>query len=156
MTKRGFTLIEILIYMGIIAAFLAVLTEVFLSVLDVQVESQATSNVQIDGRFLLARLIYDIHRASAITAPSSAGASSPSLTLTIAGVSSVYSLGGGRVQLTRNSISSPLTSVNTQITNLNFTRLGNPSPTAKHTLTINFTVTDGRQSKDYQVSVGLR
>jgi len=59
--KRGFTLIEILIYMGLMAALIIVLTNVFVTVLETQLESSSTSVVEIDGRYLLSRLIYDIH-----------------------------------------------------------------------------------------------
>jgi prepilin-type N-terminal cleavage/methylation domain-containing protein len=43
--KRGFTLIELLIYMGIFSILLAVTLQMYGSVFDLQLESQATSSV---------------------------------------------------------------------------------------------------------------
>ena len=83
--KKAFTLIELLIFMGILAALLGILSQILASALAVQVESQTASSVHSDGRYLLSRLTYDVRRASNITSPASAGLTSPTLTLTISG-----------------------------------------------------------------------
>src|SRR4030042_5852170 len=73
--QKGFTLVEILLYMGLLAILLVVLTEILVSILAVKIEFEATSSVEQDSRFLLSRLFYDINRASAITTPGSIGSS---------------------------------------------------------------------------------
>ena len=144
---KAFTLVEILIYMGIMAIFLTVLTNIFLTVLDVQLQSEATSNVQIDARYILSRLVYDIHRAGSISTPASAGQTANTLVTNVAS----YASASGNLQI--NGIDN-LNSFATNLTNFSVTRLGNPS--GKHTLTINFTLIDQTETKDYQISVGLR
>src|SRR3989344_6301854 len=71
--QKGFTLIELIIYMGLLVILLSVLTSIFMSSLDVQLESQANSAVEQDGSYILSRLAYDIHRAEAISIPDMPG-----------------------------------------------------------------------------------
>src|SRR5260221_10945575 len=80
--QRGFTLMELLLYMGIFSVLLVVLMQLFTSILSLHAESQATSSVDQDGNFALMRLAYDIHRSSSIVTPA-LGASSRTLTLKI-------------------------------------------------------------------------
>jgi prepilin-type N-terminal cleavage/methylation domain-containing protein len=77
MIKKGFTLVEMLIYMGLLTIFLAVIGNIFFSIIDLQLESQATSSVSESGRYLLSRISYDVRRAQSITTPASPGLSSP-------------------------------------------------------------------------------
>ncbi len=57
--KKAFTLIELLIYMALVGLFLVVLTNMLATILETQAESVAASLIDIDGRYLLARLSYD-------------------------------------------------------------------------------------------------
>src|SRR3989344_3435349 len=91
--SSGFTLVELLISMGLLAIILSVLTSLFVSVIEAQLESQATSSVDQDGRFVLARLSYDIHRAdgvNGIITPSTLGGQGPTLQIAISGTTSTY------------------------------------------------------------------
>lgn len=148
---RGFTLIEILIYMGLMAALITVLTNVFVTVLETQLESSSVSVVEIDGRYVLSRLIYDIHRATSITTPAVAGQTSPGLTLNIGGPNHTYTVTDGVLYLDG---SSRLTSIDTSVSNLSFTRVGNS--TDNDTLRISFTLTSLAQSQNYNSTVSLR
>ena len=148
--KPSFTLIELLIYMGLFAVFITVLTNVFLSVLDSQLQSEATSAVQIDARYLLSRLVYDIHRASAVVTPAGNGQTSTSLGLTIGGSNSTYALSGNFLDLGPDQLNSYATVVSP----FSVTRLGNAS--GKATLQISFTVSDQSETKNYQTTVDLR
>ncbi len=130
--QKGFTIIELLLYMGIFSILLVVLMSLFTSILSVHTESQATSSIDQDGTFALARLAYDIHRSSAITLPA-LGASGSTLTLTISGVNDTYSIknigGNNYLVFTDNTIpASPVdikaTSIGTSAS-VNFTVLGN-------------------------------
>ena len=145
--KRGFTLIEILIYMGLMAALIIVLTNVFVTVLETQLESSSTSVVEIDGRYLLPRLIYDIHQAANITTPATAGQTTVSLTLN----THSYSVSDGVLYIDGTD---RLNSIDTQISNFSVTRIGNS--VANDTLQISFTLTSLSQSQNYQTSVSLR
>ena len=158
--KRGFSLVELLLYMGLISILLVILTSVFISVLDVQQSSQATSSAEQEGAFLLTRLTYDIHRASSITTPSVSGSPSSALTLVIGGVTYSYTISNGQVLLDINGVPESLSGVDTQISDLFFTRIGSPS--GKATLQISFTVRGiGTSSqipeiRRYESSIGLR
>src|SRR5258706_11621238 len=79
--QYGFTLIEMMITMGLLSIFLIVLATLFTASIDVQTRSRTYSAVTNDSRFLLARLDYDITRASAVTTPAALGASASSLVL---------------------------------------------------------------------------
>jgi len=65
-TQRGLTLVEMLLYMAVFSILLTVLLQIFFSALDVQLESKATSGVDQDGTYIMARLTYDIQRAQAV------------------------------------------------------------------------------------------
>jgi len=158
--KLGYTLIELLIFMGLISILLVVLTQVFGQTLDVRQESESLSSVEQDGNFLLNRFMYDIARATNINRPSTVGATDTTLDLTISGVNYIYAINSGNLQLTLNSITYQLNSVNTTFSNLTFKRIGNDD--GKDTIQLSYTVTSkiqrtsGPESKSYQTTVGLR
>lgn len=136
--QRGVTLVEVLIVMGLLAIFLIILTSIFTATLDVQNQSKAYSAVQSDGRFIMARINYDITQSTSITTPTTLGVTSTSLVLTTATNSFTYALVGGNLQLTDNTGSANLNS-GTVVTNLSFTKLGNPG--GKNTTRYSFTLT---------------
>ncbi|HSE61385.1 MAG TPA: type II secretion system protein [Candidatus Saccharimonadales bacterium] len=137
--QKGFTLAELLIVMGLMSMFMLVLTDVFTAAVTVRSESEATSAVANDGRFLLSRLSYDIECASSITTPASLGASGASLAMVIDGVTHTYALSGGNLQLTNNLGTNNLNGSETTISGLTFQRLGNAG--GKDTIRLSLTVT---------------
>ncbi len=122
--KRGFTLVEILLYMALLSIFLITLVDILVSILDVQLESQATSAVDIDSRFISSRLNYDVTRADAITAPANLGDVSPTLVMTIGGATYTYSLSSGNLTLSDGTTTGALNSSQTRIVNVSFQKLG--------------------------------
>lgn len=116
--KNGFTLIEMLLVMGIMSILLVILTEVFGSIINTKLRSEAVTAVAQDSRYVLARLAYDISRSSAITSPTG-----NTLALQIDGVSYVYQLDGSTLTLAvAGGDPQALTGVGTRITSLNFVR----------------------------------
>ncbi|MBI3397592.1 prepilin-type N-terminal cleavage/methylation domain-containing protein [Candidatus Woesebacteria bacterium] len=151
--SSGFTLVELLLYMAIMVVFLGVLTNIFVSILDSKAESEATSYVEQDGRFILSRLTYDIGRASLVSV------SSPTnLSLTISGPADIYTLSGN--DLTLDGIK--LNGSETKISNLTFQKLGNAAAGSKQTVQIKFMLTSvtqrnsGQEVRNYQTTVGTR
>ena len=136
--SSGFTLVEVIITMGLLSIFLVVLASIFTASVDVQVRSRGYSSVSSDGRYLLARLDYDIARASAITTPSSLGGSNGSLVLTISGGTYTYAVSGTGLQLTTPAGSGMLTSSDDAISSVSFTKLGNVGglETIRYTFTL--------------------
>ncbi len=137
-TSQGFTLIEMMITIGLLSIFLVVLATLFTASIDVQTRSRTYSAVSNDGRFLLAQLDYDITRASAVTTPAALGASASSLVLTISGNTYTYAISSGRLQLTDNTGADYLTSSDDIISGLSFTKIGNSGglETVRYTFTL--------------------
>jgi hypothetical protein len=122
---------------------------IFVSVLDVQLGSEATSAVEQDGRFVLMRMLYDVHRATAVLIPAVAGQSASQLQLNIGGVTYTYAVNGNNLQLVNNLGTSQLNSFNTVVSDLAVNRVGD-------TVGISFTVTSQSLVKSFQTAVGLR
>jgi hypothetical protein len=148
-----------LIYMGLLSIFLLILTDMFTSVLNIFAQTETTSSLEQDSRFITSRLAYDIQRAGSITTPAF-GNTQNSLTIVVNSQNFTYSLTGNDLILTNNSGSYAINSNQTKISNLNFTRLGNVG--GKNSLKIQFTLTGTRQeskgvrSTNYQTTLNLR
>lgn len=133
--KRGFTIVEMLLVIGIMSILVVILTQVFGSILTMKLRSQATTAVAQDSRYLLTRLAYDITRSSDLSV-----LSPQSLSLTINGVNYLYALSGTSLLLSVGGApSQALTSIDTQITALNFTLTTVP-PSLKKSVQISLTI----------------
>lgn len=158
--QKGFTLVELLLAMALMGSFMVTLTSIFSSVLTVQSEAQATSSVTQDGRFILARLSYDIQRASAINTPPTLGATRTQLDIDIAGVSNNYSISNGNLELNNSNGTSNLNGSETTVSNFSVTLLGNSGD--KETIRVTFTVTSvaqdnaGQRTQTFTTTVGRR
>jgi Tfp pilus assembly protein PilW len=124
---QGFTLIELILYVGLTSILIAILSQVFLATLGVRLESQNTTSVTVDSRYILTRLTYDIRRAGTIIAPAE-GVSAQGLTLMIpeAGgeATYTYALDGNNLMLSTASDVSQLNSDGSQVEAISFTRVG--------------------------------
>ena len=156
----GFTLIELIIYMGLLSVVVLVFTDIFMSVVDNQLSSTNTSQVSNDGRYIYSRFIYDVSRAQTILEPASYGSPSSSLSLLINGENYEYNLSGETLSITKPNGTFELNGDGTAISDLTFTKIGSGS--AKSTVKINFTVT-GKVAvrgifdrKIFQTTAGLR
>lgn len=158
--QKGFTLIEMLIYMGLLSILLISITDMFVAVLNVKLESEATSAVEQDSQFIINRLNYDISRATNIAQPANPGDISTSLSLDIAGETFTYQLNGNNLELTNNSGTYAINSNQTTVPTLSFLKIGSPGgkATARITLEIE-SVTQthaGTESKNFVWTVGTR
>ena len=157
-SQLGSTLIELLMYMGLFAILLLILLQVFSSIIQVQLDSEATSSISQDGQYILSRLTYDILRSTAIVIPSTLGASSSALTLTINNSAYAYIIAtsGGKLVLGTDN----LNSYNTTFSNFSVTKLA--STNGLTTLTFSFALTSvakpvqGPRSETFKTTVGLR
>lgn len=158
--RAGFTVVELLIYMGLLSILIVVLSQMFVTALNVQLESQATSSVDQDSTYVIARLSYDMQRADQIDIPASLGATTSELQLTIDGVSSSYQLNNGNLAVTRSGQTTQLNGYDSQFSSLSFQRLGNVG--GENTIQVTGTVVSRTQAntlnetKDIQVTIGLR
>ncbi len=158
---KGFTLVEMLLYMAIFSILMGVLIQIFFSAIDTQLTSKATSSVDQDGAYILSRLNYDISRAQAVTSPSSYGVGASSLSLQIGGASYTYSLDSNENLVLNNTYGiNQLNSVDTVLSNLSFTRIGNPG--GKDTIQLNFQLKSttqrntGYELRNFTTTVSLR
>lgn len=154
--QKGFTLVELLLYMGLFMGFIAILSALFVSTLDVQSESTATSHTDQDSWYVSNRLQYDLYRADAIVLPANNGDSSSSLVLDIGGSEVTYSLVGDQLAITENSQTTPIVSNNVSVSGLNFIRLGNDGGAISITTEMQMQNSVSNQAKDFDVTVGLR
>ncbi len=159
-TNKGFTFVEIVMYMALLSFLLLILTQILTSVLDVRSESEANSYVQQDGRYILARLVYDINRAQSVETPSALGQQTSSLQITIGGIENTYAIAGSNLTISNNSGLDFLNSYGSKISNLTFRRLG--SIGGRPSIKISFTVTSvtvreqGPEVQNLETSAGLR
>lgn len=157
---RGFTIVELLMYMAIFSILILVLLQLFNSILDIQLESQATSTVSQDGEYILTRLTYDLKRAQSITIPSSPGITSDNLEIVIDQINYLYALNNGNLIITAEGSTNVLNGYDTSVSNLNFTRIGDTDK--KQTIMIAFNLTSktarrsGYEMKGFRTIVSLR
>jgi Tfp pilus assembly major pilin PilA len=125
----GFSLLEIIIYIAVIAIVTAAISSVFLSMAGGQASANAVAEIDSNLTFPMNEINQDIVAASAVTTPAAAGATSSTLTLTVGATTVTYCVVSG--QLYRgtggicNSGSEPFTSPLVKVNNLKFTRLEN-------------------------------
>lgn len=160
--KKGFTLVELLLYLGIFSILLTVTLQMFGSVFEFQLESQAKSSVDVDGKFIMNRFNYDISRASSIAIPATLGASGSALTIVVNSQSLTYSLSNGDINLSNASTGTTdqLNSTETTASNISFTRLegigGKDLIQMLFTLTSEVTQRKGKEVRSFQTTGGLR
>lgn len=157
---RGFSIIELVIYIGLMSVLLLVISRIFISSLDIQTESKAASRVEQDGRFILAHLAYSVANAESITTPSAIGDESSSLVLDEDGTLLTYSLNNNILELTENGETDRLNSPATAISGLSFQKIGNPG--GNETIRVEFTITStdtseaAPETQTYQTTLGTR
>ncbi len=156
---RGFTLVELLIYSGLLIMLLAMLTRMFTGITDVQLESVATGAVEEDARYIYSRLSYDVSRATSVVTPSNLGDQTNSLTLLVDSIVTTYAISNNNLLLTNNQGANQLNSVGTTISNLSFRRLGNVG--GKDSIQMTFTITStteqvsGPDTKDMETTIAI-
>ncbi len=158
--RKGFTLIELSLFMGLFMVIIGVLMALFSSIVQKQLEVQSVSAVEADSKFILNRLSYDIQRSDAITVPGSLGDTTSSLVLSIDGDSYTYDLSGTTMELTTDEGAERLNSVRSTVSDLSFTRLGNTL--GNHAIELTYIVTSvvsrtqGPETKTVQTIIGTR
>lgn len=161
--SKGFTLIELVLYMGILSILVTAIAVIFSTVVDVQLESKATSSVDQNGRYLISKLLYDTRSASSIVTPANPGTQTNTLQITRNSINYIYSLdANSNLLLTNQSTgeSNVLNSYDTQVSGLQLLRIG--SGGNSDTVQVNFTVTSrivqakGQESRSFQTTLGLQ
>jgi len=159
-SKKGFTLIELAVYLGILSILLLVLSSFFNTAMDTLLQSQATSPTEQDSKFILNRLMYDITNADNLTTPANPGDQGQTLQLVRSGITYTYTQTNNNLTITDNVGADVLNSPQASISGLLFKRIGyaNETPTVqiKFTITSIATAKTGKDSQTFQTTVSLR
>ncbi len=123
--KKAFSLIELIIFMGIFSILIFIFTDIFVSALKTKTLEEATASVNQDANFILTKLQYDVNNASSITQPE-LGATSGSLYMTIDGVGVLYRINAGSLERVVGTEAISLNGYNSTITSLSFRNIGIP------------------------------
>lgn len=137
----GFTIVELLLYMALFTGFMTILSGLFISTLETQLDASANSKTSQDSWYLFSRLGYDMYRATSITNPATNGETTTTLTFENDTATVTYSLVGGKIVITEDGVTTPIISENVTATNLNFNRLG--AQDGKSTISVHFELQGG-------------
>jgi type II secretory pathway component PulJ len=158
--NSGFSLLEILIYIAVIAVVSTAIGAVFLSVASGQARADAAAEINANVSFATGKINQDILLADAISQPTIAGEVSSALTLTVNATTISYCVISNRLYRSSSGVcdasSEPLTSPQTVIKNLSFTRLENINSVLPKTIvSIQTSLTAGYSgdNPDYQYSL---
>lgn len=99
MNNKGFTLIELILYMAIITIVMSALIPFAWNMIEGSAKSSVEQEVSSQARYVSERIKYEIRRASGIT---SVGATSISLTNFSPDTTTIISLSGGKMQINKN------------------------------------------------------
>jgi len=162
--EEGFTLIELILFMGIFSILILALFQLLTSVFDVQLEAQSTASVAQDGRYILNRFTYDVKNSTSIVTPSTSGITSQSLVMSDGTTTYTYSLSNGNLMLTNSTLGTTdqLNSVNTKVSNISFLRLSDTSSQNINTVTATFTLDsttirrNGTNTEVFKATAGIR
>ncbi len=153
--QAGFSILELLIYMGVSAFLLGSLTQIFVLISRLRLDTQASSELQQDGMFLLSRMSYDLARSGTITTPALGSQGAILQTDMIK-----YSLdANNHIQITDLSGSDMISGYDTTVSGLNFLHLKSGS---KDNVQVSFTLTSkvvkagGSQTKQFITTIGTR
>jgi len=128
--QHGFSLLELIVYIAILAIVLVIFTGTFLSLNRGQGQVQARSEVNAALRFATEKIAQDIRSASAVTVPALAGTSSSTLALTVSGATTTYCIAAGQLRratggATCGSSAEAVTGVSIRFSTSTFTRFEN-------------------------------
>lgn len=158
--NAGFTIVELVIYLGISVVMLTILGELFGSILNEGSKVQNYSAVQMDGKYILSRLKTHLNNADAVTVPANLGESSSELVLVEGGTTYHYYVINSHLYLNDGSGDYLISDPNTSISNVLFTKTGNPL--GKAVILFEFTSSSGvagtsqYESQTFKGAGGLR
>lgn len=122
--RKGITIVEMVIYLGIVSALLVIFINLFGVIVDRQLETESLSSTQYESTYLLSRFTYDFGRASSIDVPAFPGSSSAMLRLIIDGIAHEYTASDGAFVLLRDGQILRMTSNKSIINSPQFIRYG--------------------------------
>lgn len=123
--QNGFSLVELLIYMGLSMIILVIISNLFVSIINVRSEAEKTSSIERDGRYIITRLKYDVNRAQDIIEPALIGANSSNLVLSINGETVTYQISNNKLSFIDATGTHAVNDSVANTTSFNVIKLGN-------------------------------
>ena len=120
---RGFTIVELLIYMSLMGIFLIVLLDIFTTTINSKLASESTSALNMDSRYILSKFTYDINNADSVTVPV-LGVTGSTLQLVNGGVTYTYASNSGNLTKTSGGVEMNLNGLDTELNSLSFKNIG--------------------------------
>jgi len=152
----GFTLIEILLYMGILVTVLVIMIGFLWNIIFGSLKETSYQEVQQNGRFALAKITQEAKKATGINSPLPGSSSNNLSLLMAAGVTTTFDVVDGKLRITQNGSSSYLTSDQVIVSNLQFTNLSyfDTPGTIRIEMTIDH-INPGART-EYEASINLK
>jgi len=156
--EQGYTLVEIILYSGILALFLLLTVQIFISVKLSSAHSDVFVSLSKNFRQIISDLTQTIKRAETVTSPLPGETVS---TLSLDDGVILYQLGDGVFRKTESGQTWDLTTEEVTVSNLSFQNLAEADQAAsikiRMTLESNYLLEGGRRlSEDLETTVGLR
>lgn len=143
---KGVTVVELLVYLGLLGIFLVILLDVFTTTINFKLKSESTSALNMDSRYILSKLSYDIYNADSFTVPSNT-----QLNLVKSGVTSTYTISSGNLVLNGTRLNSSDTSLDS----VSFTKIGDTVKTS-FTLRSQIEVKGQTETLNVDTTLGIR
>lgn len=157
--KKGFTLIELIIYMGIFSVLVFIFTDIFVSSIQTKTTGESAASVNQDANFILTKLEHDINNSTSVVSPI-LGQTSSTLIFVQSGEQITYRLTNGDLERVVGTEVNSLNSWGTSLTNLGFQNIGNAlgKSTIKVDMTIQSDATTNNKAEviNLETTVGTR
>jgi len=155
MNERGYTLVELILYVVVVSALLTGVTSFFGLAVDSRIKNQSMNEVNQQGDAVMDQIAGTIRGASTITSPAP-GATASALTVTVptgANSPTVYDVASGVLEIKEGTAAYvPLTNSKVQVTALTFKNVSRSGTDGA--IQVNMTLArinnSGRNEYDYQ------
>jgi len=164
-TAGGYTLIELLLYVGLVGILLSAATAFFGIATEARIKNQTISEVNEQGAFVMDYLTRSVRAATSISSPS-VGGTGTQLTLVVPAANlspTVFSVSGGVLQVKEGTAAAvALTNSKVRVSSFTVTNLTRSGTSAlvRVSITIDRINNAGRNEYDYSetftTSVGIR
>lgn len=151
---KGFTLVELLLYVALVSSVVLVISVFFATVLPLRAKNQTIDEVEQQGRQTMQAILQSVRNAENINSPAlGTGASSLSLQSLTAGLNpTIFDLSSGAIRITEDAgsainLTSPTVTAS-DLTFYNYSRSGTPG-NIRVVFTLTRVNTGGRNEYDY-------
>lgn len=154
--KKAFTLVELLLYMGILGILLSILSTLFVNIVNANLSSKSFSLIDIEANTISNKIKYDIRNSSQMITPSTTGSTSSQLVIVKDSQNITYSLSSTDLNkqagVDNNKINSNLVKINS----LTFKKIGSQAVLVTYEIQSVPTPFSGVEIKTFNTLVTLR